>query len=267
MLGDQARNSQPRDESTLSEQMRSKQSQNVVGVLVSGGLDSSILLKYLLDAGRIVKPFYIESGLCWQDAERTALRSYLSAVANPRLGPLTVLELPLADIYGDHWSITGHDTPDAGTTDSAVFLPGRNLLLTIKAALWCQMHGIDELAIATLHSNPFEDATDSFFCELESVLSKMLPRTIRLARPFAEHHKQQVMEIGRSFPLDLTFSCIAPRGSAHCGRCNKCAERQAAFHLILDSDPTQYAYEAEDARDDGGNQRSSAKFAPARSNQ
>ena len=34
--------------------------------------------------------------------------------------------------------------------DEAVFLPGRNALLTIKAALWCQMHGINELAVATL---------------------------------------------------------------------------------------------------------------------
>jgi 7-cyano-7-deazaguanine synthase len=203
-----------------------------VGVLASGGLDSCILLKHLLDVGRTVKPFYIRSGLCWQAAEQEALGRYLGAVAVLRLEPLAVLDLPLEDVYGDHWSITGRDVPEAGTPDEAVYLPGRNALLTIKAALWCQMHGIDELAIATLRSNPFEDASASSFDRLGAVLSGMGPRPIRLVRPFGELEKWQVMELGRNFPLELTFSCIAPRGRAHCGRCNKCAEREEAFRLI-----------------------------------
>ena len=68
-----------------------------------------------------------------------------------------MLKLPLADIYGDHWSITGRNIPVAGTSDEAVYLPGRNAILIIKAALWCQLHGIKELALATLASNPFKD--------------------------------------------------------------------------------------------------------------
>lgn len=218
-----------------------KQKINVVGLLVSGGLDSSILLTHLLDLGRRVKPFYIRSELCWQAAEKIALDRYLVAVAGPHLEPLTVLDLPLADLYGNHWSITGCNFPEAGTPDEAVFLPGRNVLLTIKAALWCQMHGIDELAVATLRSNPFADASGSFFAQLGQVLSGTGPLPIRLVRPFGDLDKQQVMELGRTYPLDLIFSCIAPYDGRHCGRCNKCAERQAAFSLIGSDDPTKYS--------------------------
>jgi 7-cyano-7-deazaguanine synthase len=213
---------------------------NAIGLLVSGGLDSSILLQHLLDAGRKVKPLYIRSGLCWQAAEELALKRFLNAVGIRRLEPLTVLDLPLADVYGDHWSISKRDIPEAGTPDEAVFLPGRNALLTIKAALWCQFHGIKELAIATLESNPFEDASESFFAQLEQVFSAMGPM-VRLVRPFARLRKQQVMELGQTLPLDSTFSCIAPHDGAHCGHCNKCAERQEAFRLVGRSDPTQYA--------------------------
>jgi len=39
----------------------------------------------------------------------------------------------------------------------------------------------------------------------------------------------------------LTFSCIAPVDGLHCGRCNKCAERAAAFRLTGTDDPTPYA--------------------------
>jgi 7-cyano-7-deazaguanine synthase len=53
--------------------------------------------------------------------------------------------------------------------------------------------------------------------------------------------KRQVMELGRDLPLELTFSCISPVDSLHCGRCNKCAERQAAFRDAGLPDGTRYA--------------------------
>ena len=57
-----------------------KHEADVVRLLVSGGLDSSILLKHLLDVGRRVKPLYIQGGLCWQAVERMALDRYLDEV-------------------------------------------------------------------------------------------------------------------------------------------------------------------------------------------
>src|SRR5262245_35304735 len=117
---------------------------STIGVLVSGGLDSAILVSYLLDQGEQVQPFYVESHLRWQAAELAALREYLKAVDRPELADLVVIELPLEDLYGSHWSPTG-DVPGAATADEAVYLPGRNLLLAIKPALWCQMQGIGRL--------------------------------------------------------------------------------------------------------------------------
>jgi 7-cyano-7-deazaguanine synthase len=49
------------------------------------------------------------------------------------------------------------------------------------------------------------------------------------------------MALGRDLPLELTFSCIAPAGELHCGRCNKCAERRAAFREADREDRTSYA--------------------------
>ena len=49
---------------------------------------------------------------------------------------LTVLEEPLRDIYDPHWSTGADDVPDAGTPDEAVYLPGRNVLLTVKASVF-----------------------------------------------------------------------------------------------------------------------------------
>jgi 7-cyano-7-deazaguanine synthase len=215
-----------------------------VGLLVSGGLDSCILLAHLLDRGQRVQPIYICFGLAWQNAEIAALGRYLAALDCPRLEPLALLEMPVADLYGEHWSVTGRGVPGSDTSDEAVYLPGRNILLIVKAALWCELRGIAELALAPLRSNPFPDATPAFFSQLEAVLNRGAVGQVRLARPFAEFTKQQVMELGRDYPLELTFSCIDPRGELHCGSCNKCAERQEAFQLLGAPDPTRYHADA-----------------------
>ena len=212
-----------------------------IGVLASGGLDSSILLARLLDLGRHVRPFYVRSGLCWQGAELAHLNRLLASLASPRLGKLVVLELPLADLYGDHWSVTGQGVPDQATDDDAVYLPGRNALLAIKAMLWCQMRGIGELALAPLASNPFADARSEFFSDFESALNRASEGCVKITRPFSHLSKQAVMEMGRHLRLDLTFSCIAPVDGLHCGHCNKCGERQAAFRQAFGDDPTRYA--------------------------
>jgi 7-cyano-7-deazaguanine synthase len=228
--------------------MNPTESPDTIALLLSGGLDSSILLAHLLSSGRTIRPIYIRTQVAWQDHELRSINRYLRACKGPRLLDLVTLALPLDDLYTNHWSITGRDAPGADTPDEAVYLPGRNPLLLIKAAVWCQMQGIRELALATLANNPFADATDQFFSEFERVLSRALSAQTRVLRPFADQTKQDVMRLARNFPLEHTFSCIAPVDGIHCGRCNKCAERSAAFLSVDMPDPTPYASKSRPAR-------------------
>ena len=220
--------------------MASINSDATVGLLLSGGLDSAILLGHLLATGHQVRPIYVRSHLRWEDAELSAVRQFLAALKSSRLADLVTLELPLDDVYGNHWSLTGHEVPEAGSPDDAVYLPGRNALLLIKPAIWCRLHGIEQLALAVLATNPFSDATPEFFAEFEAALARASGGPARLLRPFAHFTKRQVMELGHGLPLELTFSCIAPVDGLHCGRCNKCAERIEAFRVIGADDPTRY---------------------------
>lgn len=239
---DQLNHSIPRNAMKLPDDRAiSATSASPVGLLVSGGLDSSILLATLLDDGRRVQPFYVRSDLAWEPEEVRAVRRCLDALSGRPLEELVILDLPLADLYEDHWSLTARDPPDASTAPEAVYLPGRNLLLVIKAALWCRLHGIGQLALGVLESNPFADATPEFFEALQSALNHGPGGRVRIIRPFARMNKRQVMELGRGLPLELTFSCIAPSAGLHCGRCNKCAERKAAFRLVGARDSTRYA--------------------------
>ena len=219
--------------------------ESTIGLLLSGGLDSAILLGHLVDQGHAVQPIYIRGHLFWEAEELKAVRRFVEAMvrsrADTRVGMPVVLDLPLGDVYGNHWSITGRDVPDDASPDEAVYLPGRNALLIIKAALWCQIHGVEELALAVLANNPFSDASTDFFEAYAGVLARATGSPLRITRPFGNLSKCEVMQRGEGLPLELTFSCISPVDGLHCGKCNKCAERRTAFRLIGVDDPTAYA--------------------------
>jgi 7-cyano-7-deazaguanine synthase len=211
-----------------------------LAVLVSGGLDSAILLAESLFSSPAVCPLYVRQGLFWEPVELHHLQRFLAALPGLALQPLQVLDLPVADLYGPHWSITGRDVPDAESADEAVFLPGRNVLLLSKAMLWCHLHQVPAVALGSLESNPFPDATPDFFRAFQAVVNQAVGGAVEVLRPYARLGKREVMGRGRDLPLHLTFSCLRPEAGRHCGHCNKCTERRQAFAAAGLSDPTTY---------------------------
>jgi 7-cyano-7-deazaguanine synthase len=212
-----------------------------LAVLVSGGADSTILVGESLGRHLAVYPLYVRCGLYWESVELEHLRGFLAAVATPALKPLTVLDLPVADLYAVHWSLTGEGVPSGGTPDEAVYLPGRNVLLLAKAMLWCHLRGVPAVALAPLQANPFPDATPAFFRAYQDVVNAAVGGAVRVVQPFLNLSKAEVLRRGRHLPLGRTFSCMRPVGGKHCGACNKCAERRHAFAAAGLPDSTPYA--------------------------
>jgi 7-cyano-7-deazaguanine synthase len=215
-------------------------------VLTSGGLDSAILLAYLASEypRSDVYPIYIRADLAWEAVELEHLHQYLQRVRRlyPNIAELIVLHQPAADLYGQHWSTTGRGVPDAASPDEAVYLPGRNVLLSAKALLWCHLHGVESLALGVLASNPFPDASPEFFATFaRAVGTGVADERLQLVTPLAGMTKTQVMRLVPGAPLEWSFSCIRPAGGRHCGLCSKCAERKMAFRDTGLPDPTPYA--------------------------
>ena len=219
-----------------------------VAVLCSGGLDSCVLLAQLAGE-RQVFPLYVEGGLAWEGFERLALDSYLEAIKQPNVSPLSILEMPVRNLYGDHWSTTGKEVPDANTPDSSVYLPGRNVLLLGLAAVWGAINDVSDIVIGSLDHNPFPDATPEFFADYSRLLTSSLSHETRISAPFRTRTKAEIIGEFSTLPLELTLTCISPRSVGmeagleilHCGICNKCRERQEAFLSAGVPDRTLYA--------------------------
>ena len=122
-------------------------------------------------------------------------------------------------------------------------MPGRNALLFIKAAVWCQLNRVPDLTLASLGTSPFADASAEFVRHFQAMINFGATNELRITVPFSHLTKKQVMEIGQTYPLHLTFSCISPIDGLHCGQCNKCGERQQAFRSSGLRDQTRYSRE------------------------
>ena len=191
----------------------------------------------------MVTPIYVRKGLAWEDAEHAALIAFVRALGNPNVKPVTTLSVPVRQIYGRHWSVTGQDVPSYDAPDGAVYLPGRNVLLLGLTAVWCSIHGVSRISIGTLGGNPFSDATPAFFESFASVLSQGLGHRILVEAPYRGGSKSQLIRTHSHLPLELSLTCIAPSGGKHCGNCNKCRERREAFVEAGVEDKTAYAKE------------------------
>jgi 7-cyano-7-deazaguanine synthase len=197
-----------------------------------------------------VQPIYVTSGLAWESAERDVLAHWMADGADGAR-PLVSLDVDMRDVYAaTHWAMQGRP-PAYHTPDEDVYLPGRNIVLLGKAAVYCAAAGIGRLLIGTLAHNPFPDATPEFRAALAGALSLGLAHRLTIDAPYADKGKADVVRHGAALGVrfELTLSCmnpvVAPRGDPlshrHCGVCSKCRERHDAFVAAGIADPTPYA--------------------------
>jgi 7-cyano-7-deazaguanine synthase len=211
-------------------------------VLLSAGLDSAVLAASEARSSR-VHPIYIAAGMAWEPEELAALEPLLLSPPFTTLAPLARLTFTVRDLYPPtHWALRG-EPPAFDTPDEDVYLTGRNIILLTKAGIYCAQHGIARIVLGPLAGNPFPDATPEFFDSMAHALSLGLAQSIRIDAPFAAKHKAEVIAMGLELgvPLELTLSCMNPKGGLHCGMCSKCRERRDAFNEAGAADRTRYA--------------------------
>jgi 7-cyano-7-deazaguanine synthase len=212
-----------------------------LAVLASGGLDSSVMLAELARAGREIFPVYVRAGLRWERHELGALKSFIRRLDRPGIHAVSVLDLPMGDVAGSHWSMTGRNVPGYRAAVTSNYIVGRNLSLLAKASIFCAYNRTGEIAMAPLESNPFPDARPEFFRALERAVDLGLALKLKILTPFVGMTKGEVIRLGAKLPLRYTVTCARPKGIVHCGRCTKCAERVAGFRAAGIPDPTAYA--------------------------
>ena len=218
-------------------------SEKYIAVLLSGGLDSAVLLVETARSAPVA-PIYVSVGFAWETEEMRIIERLLRSpsLAGYTIAPLASLSFDMRDIYPPtHWAVRG-EPPAFDTPDEDVYIDGRNITLLSKASIYMARHGIPRVVMGQLEGNPFPDASSGFLEAMSRALSIGLGAPIEIATPFTRRSKADVIRLGVELgvPFELTLSCMQPRDGQHCGRCSKCRERRDGFIAAGAADPTPY---------------------------
>jgi len=223
----------------MTSSIKAQKKQNV-GVLTSGGVISLALLEYCSERFASVIPIYIQSGLRWEEAELFWLKKLLRGRKSGNVEPLTVLSLPLRDTYQANWSVTGVKVPSGKEQFKDIRLPGREILLLSKAAIFSALHGASTIAVGFSKSYRTNGHSDTLRTQIQTLISKSLNMPLSIIAPFEEKTREEVLFDMRNSGFDYSFSCLGPKGYQHCGECYKCHERKICFFKTGITDRTHY---------------------------
>lgn len=213
-------------------------------MLVSGGLDSLLMMGGALAAGESIVPVHVRQGALWEDAETEALQQILSAlriVHGMRAGELIEMRMQFPPDFAMRWAVDpAAQIPGADSPDEAVYLPGRNLALLLAGSLVAQSRQIFSVRLGALDGNPFPDSAVEFLRGFEDLFAQATGYRVKITKPLAGRNKGELLQQWSALPFGLTVSCLRPKGLTHCGNCNKCAERRRAFVSAGLPDSTKY---------------------------
>ena len=190
-----------------------------VTVLFSGGIDSSVLLAFLLNQGLESVPLFIDYG------QVTARREYKAAVEISKEFGLNIEKITVPEI--SKFTINQLTRPDISQNP---FYPNRNLLLLTlgsNLAFKNKHQGVAIGIIKAIGTTLFPDIQQIFFDKFTDLISQSLNYDLAILTPFIEMSKEEVVEIGKNLnvPLELTYSCFVG-DNYPCGECESCVSRK-----------------------------------------
>ena len=216
----------------------------VVGLLYSGGLDSAVVLGYLLAEGDIPFLINIDYGATQNFQENIAMQNVLSwyGVRGYTIRNYEAV-IPNGVMFAEQVSRGIPDKKFDEMEENTTIYAGRNAVLISMAAAICISRNIRYLyaGMGAHDADDFPDCSEPFIRRMRGALAhgyELAFRTPLLIPPISRADAIRGAYASR-VPLHLTYSCY--RGTAeHCGACPTCYGRQESFQAAGFIDPTPY---------------------------
>ena len=212
-------------------------------LVLSGGMDSAVLLYHLLDAGHTVKTLSVNYG------QRHVRELESAAVLSERVG----VEHRIADLSqinpllgSNSLSSDQTEIPEGHYEEESMKLtvvPNRNMIMLSVAVGWALALKFDAVAYGA-HSGDhaiYPDCREEFADALDQAVRLCDWHAMKLMRPFVKMDKGEIAKRGAALgvPFELTWTCYKG-GEVHCGKCGACQERREAFATGGIADPVAF---------------------------
>jgi len=216
-------------------------------VSLSGGIDSTTLLGFILDGGHQTTAISFTYGSKHNKYENESARQVAAFYG------VELIELDISQAMTNIESnllLSGGEIPEghyAAENMKSTVVPGRNMIfLSIMAGI-AASRGFESLAIG-VHSGDhaiYPDCRPDFISHMNHAIQFGTDFAVKMVRtPFINMDKRQIVSIGKSSlmiqpPYHLTRTCYKDQPLA-CGKCGSCVERLEAFEQNGWIDPVEY---------------------------
>lgn len=217
-------------------------------VVFSGGLDSVCTCAYL-------KAEYELYGITFAYGQRASreLKTAKNLAKSLRLKKHKIVDINfMKDLYGKTNVLTSTTRPIPQRFNYSIVVPIRNAVFLSIAAAWAFTLNASLVAYGAHKGDVFyPDCRPSFSKKMELALNQGeidgikygIRKKIRIWTPFDESlSKSELLKKGHEIVGDLlfrTWSCYS-NAKLHCGRCESCNNRKAAFVKAKILDKTRY---------------------------
>lgn len=215
-------------------------------VILSGGLDSTVLLHYLVkEIGDPSKLRAISFNYGQRHSQELNYASIQASTANVAHRIIDLQSIrPL--LGGSSQTDNSVPVPQGHYEDESMkktVVPNRNMIMLALASAWAISRKLPAVYYGA-HTGDhaiYPDCRQEFVEALGVAIKLADWHQVELEAPFKGMTKADIVHVGHNYnvPMHLTYSCYEGR-LRHCGKCGTCVERKEAFTKSGHADPTTY---------------------------
>lgn len=217
---------------------------------ISGGLDSTTLMGYMLENEYIVQPInfnYGQENVVEMKAQDNVIKYFQERYGKGKVLDTIKLDLipimdPIQEIISN-FRKNGFNNKELDESNLKHYFPNRNLLFSSIAGVFAEtlayFNGLKETTICIwIHKHttykPYWDITSDFAKAVQNVVNLNDAMKVNVVTPFVEWTKSDIVSymIEKEIPYELTWTCYEPQINGEyyvpCKVCQACIERENA---------------------------------------
>lgn len=211
-------------------------------ILLSGGLDSTVVLALAIEQGRECVCLSFDYGQRHKielERARAIAARYHCHHRIVTIDPATFSNTSLVDQKAVPKGRTLEEMRTQGIPST--YVPGRNTLFLAYAAGQAEIYDAAEIWTGPnlLDHNPYPDCRPEFYTAFQGLLNLATKQAVegappRIRTPLIEWDKARIVQEAKRLgvPIELTWSCYAPQEDlTPCGACDACKIRLAALEV------------------------------------